>query len=50
MIVTADKVTYREHGGAEAVIDYSDPKRRPETAKLPGYDESPGRAFKRTIP
>ena len=27
MIVTADKVTYREHGGAEAVIDYSDPKR-----------------------
>ena len=27
MIVTADKVTYREHGGAESVIDYSDPKR-----------------------
>lgn len=27
MVVTADKVTYREHGGAEAVIDYSDPKR-----------------------
>lgn len=27
MIVTADKVTYREHGGVEAVIDYSDLKR-----------------------
>ena len=27
MITTADKVTYREHGGAEVVIDYSDTNR-----------------------
>lgn len=34
MIATADKVTYREHGGYETVIDYSDPNRDKSVSQL----------------